>query len=244
MSVSPSPLEILFEDEHCLVLNKPYGLSTQAPNGVDSLELQVRAHLAKLADANGHNHGKVYLGLPHRLDRAVSGAIVLAKTKKGARKLSRQFERRRVKKIYWALVGGTVEPTIGTWLDWLRKVPGEARVETVAADHPDAQRAILHYRKLRDVQNGAWLQIELETGRMHQIRVQAATRESPILGDVLYGSTQLFGPQFDDPRRQAIALHARKLTFFQTVTHREISITAPANAAWHGMGIDEPMAPC
>jgi 23S rRNA pseudouridine1911/1915/1917 synthase len=246
MSTSDSPtlLEILFEDEHCLVVNKPFGLSTQAPRGIDSLELQVRSWLQKAADDRMSGAPKIYLGLPHRLDRPVSGAILLAKTKKGARKLSRQFERRLVKKVYWALVEGKVAPTSGNWIDWMRKIPGEARVETMASEHPQAQQAILRYSVLGETQHGSWLQIELETGRMHQIRLQASMRSWPILGDFAYGSRVNFGPQFEDRRRQAIALHARQLTFIQPVTQREISVKAPLGPAWREMGIDEHSTAC
>jgi 23S rRNA pseudouridine1911/1915/1917 synthase len=241
---SPATLEILFEDEHCLVINKPFGLSTQAPRGIDSLELQVRAQLqahADLATGPGRN---VYLGLPHRLDRPVSGAILLAKTKKGARKLSRQFERRRIGKTYWALVEGTVDPAEGAWTDWIQKVPGEARVKVVSADLPAAQQAVLHYRTLGATPHGSWLEIELETGRMHQIRIQAGSRGRPILGDHWYGSHIAFGPQFDDPRRQAIALHARQLKFTQALTQNEITVVAPLGDSWRALGIDETLSSC
>ena len=187
---------------------------------------------------------KVYLGLPHRLDRPVSGAILLAKTKKGARKLSRQFERRRVAKTYWALVEGNVQPACGSWTDHLRKVPGESRAEVATADHPDAQLAILHYRTLGSSPHGSWLDIDLETGRMHQIRVQAAARGFPILGDRLYGSRVTFGPQLDDPRGQAIALHARQLKFTQALTQNEIAVMAPLNEPWLALGIDERTPSC
>src|SRR5262249_23122264 len=155
----------------------------------------------------------VYLGLPHRLDRPVSGVIVLAKTKKGARKISKQFERRKVGKLYWAAVEGFVEPAAGMWTDYLRKIPGEARVEIVAQDHPEAQHAMLRFRKLGDTPHGSWLELEPETGRMHQIRVQAASRGWPVLGDAQYGSQIAFGPPDEDPRKRAIALHARTLSF-------------------------------
>ena len=241
---SLTPLEILFEDDHCLVVNKPFGLSTQAPRGIDSLELQARAQLQARCDSAVGPGRKVYLGLPHRLDRPVSGAILLAKTKKGARKLSRQFERRRIGKIYWALVEGTVAPAEGTWTDWIQKVPGEARVEVVSADLPAAQQAVLHYRTLGTTPHGSWLEIELETGRMHQIRIQAGSRGWPILGDRLYGSHIAFGPQFDDPRRQAIALHARQLKFTQALTQNEITVVAPLGESWRALGIDESPTSC
>jgi 23S rRNA pseudouridine1911/1915/1917 synthase len=238
-------LDILFEDDHCLVVNKPPGLSTQAPRGIDSLEVQVRALLQSRVNADmvywqcdpSGQAPAVYLGLPHRLDRPVSGVIVLAKTKKGARKISRQFERRMVRKTYWAAVEGLVEPAEGTWTDCLRKIPGEARVEVVAESHPEAQHAVLKLRTIGRTEHGSWLEVEPETGRMHQIRVQAASRGWPILGDAQYGSRIAFGMQDDDARKREIALHARSLTFVLPVTQRELTIVAAVGEAWREIGI-------
>jgi 23S rRNA pseudouridine1911/1915/1917 synthase len=226
------PLDILFEDEHLLVVNKPPGLATQAPAGIESLEARVRDYLQSKLPAEEIPPKRLYLGLPHRLDRPVSGVIVFAKTIKAARKLSKQFERRQVKKVYWALVEGIIEPAAGTWIDTLCKVPHEARVEVVAADHPEGQQAVLHYRTLRQTPHGSLLEIELETGRMHQIRVQAVSRGWPILGDTQYGSHIPFGEQFADPRQRAIALHARQLSFTPPGCTEAVTFTAPISSAW------------
>jgi RluA family pseudouridine synthase len=237
--------EILFENGDVLVVNKPAGLSTQAPRGIDSLELRVRAWLQASVNADmvywqcdpSGQAPAVYLGLPHRLDRPVSGAIVMAKTKKAARKISRQFEHRRVRKTYWAAVEGIVEPAAGTWADSLRKVPGEARAELVAAEHPGAQHAILHYRTLQQVSCGSWLEIELETGRMHQIRLQAASRGWPILGDAHYGSKMEFGDAGEELSSRAIALHARSLTFTLPLESQPRTFVAPTGPSWQKLGI-------
>lgn len=228
------PLDIIFEDEHLLVIHKPAGISTQAPAGIESLETRVRGYLAAKLPlaAEGENRKRLYLGLPHRLDRPVSGAIVFAKTIKAARKISKQFERRRVRKIYWAAVEGSVEPAAGTWTDTLRKVPGEAKVEITATDHPEGQHAVLHYRTVGSTPQGSLLEIELETGRMHQIRVQAASRGWPVIGDAQYGSRLVFGEQFDDGRQRAIALHARQLSFMPPGATQPVTFTAPLGAAW------------
>src|SRR5689334_12976722 len=109
--------DILYEQGPCLVVNKPPGLLTQAPPGIDSLELRVKRFLK----AREHQPGNVYLGVPHRVDRPVSGVIVLAKHVRAARRLSEQFEARTVRKIYWALVEGHVTPESGTWTDQLKK---------------------------------------------------------------------------------------------------------------------------
>jgi 23S rRNA pseudouridine1911/1915/1917 synthase len=151
--------------------------------------------------------------------------------------LAQQFERRLVRKVYWACVAGEVTPAAGTWRDFVRKVPNEARAEVVGADHPDAQVAVLHYRTLGTRPWGTWLEIELETGRTHQIRLQAASRGHPVLGDFQYGSTVPFGPQHEDERLRAIALHARSLGFRHPKTREEVSLTAPVSTEWSALGV-------
>ncbi len=98
--------------------------------------------------------------------------------------------------------------------------------------HPDARPATLHYRTLGRTRHGCWLKIELETGRTHQVRLQAASRGHPVLGDGLYGSTIAFGPQTDDPRLRAIALHARRLAFQHPMTRQEVVVEAPLPTIW------------
>jgi 23S rRNA pseudouridine1911/1915/1917 synthase len=218
---------ILYEQNGCLVANKPPGVLTQAVPGVDSLEVRVKAYLA--GERGG---GEVYLNVIHRLDRPASGAIIFGKDLRTTRKLGAQFENRRVQKVYWACVEGAVSPETGRWEDHLYKVEGEPRAEVVAADHPKGRHAALRYRVLKTFDWGSWLEIELETGRTHQIRVQAASRGHPVLGDKQYGSSIAFGPQFDDQRLQAIALHARCLTFRNPDTHETVVVEAPVADYW------------
>ncbi|HEV2969457.1 MAG TPA: RluA family pseudouridine synthase [Pirellulales bacterium] len=239
----PDPdLEILYEDPSCLAVLKPAGLSTQSPAGIDSLEDRARDWLRSRAIEAGAAAEEAYLGLPHRLDRPVSGVILFAKTRRAARIISRQFERRLVRKIYWACLEGTVEPAEGTWTDFIRKVPGEPRAEVVAAGDPNAQQAVLHYRTIKAgslefARRGSCLEIELETGRMHQVRIQAASRRHPLAGDAQYSAATSFGPQTADPRERAIALHARSLTFRHPETNESLTVTAPLPAAWAQLGL-------
>jgi len=221
--VGPAPIDILHQSASCLVINKRAGLATQAPAQFDSLERRLRAWLAE----QNPEREFIYLGVPHRLDRPVSGAIVFATRRRAAFKLSRQFERRQVKKLYWACVEGRVQPPEGTWTDHLRKVYGHPRAEVVPAEHPDAQHAVLHYRTLGQTAYGSWLEIELETGRTHQIRVQASSRGHPVLGDAFYGSTVAFGEQHANERLRAIALHARSLSFVDPATNDPVTVEAP-----------------
>lgn len=229
------PLDILYDDGPVLVVNKPAGLLTQAPAGIDSLEVRVkeffRQREGKPADAN------IYLGLPHRLDRPVSGAIVLARHLRAAQRLSAQFENRTVSKSYWAFVDGVVEPDEGTWTDYLHKRHGMAQAEVVAADHPAAKHAVLHYRVRWQSPDGAWLEIELETGRTHQIRIQAASRHHPVRGDAQYGSVNTFGDPTLEERDRPIALHARELSFRHPMRDELVNITAPLPEAWLALNL-------
>src|SRR6478672_9132538 len=174
----PCEFEILFEDETCLAVAKPAGLLTQAPLGIDSLEYRIKRFLSERDNLSG----EVYLGVPHRLDRPVSGAIVFAKTLKAAQRISKQFENRRVEKTYWALVEGCITPAEGTWTDHLKKIDGEPRTIVVEQGDPAGRNAVLHYRVLQNVaapSERTLLEITLETGRTHQIRVQCANRGHP-----------------------------------------------------------------
>jgi 23S rRNA pseudouridine1911/1915/1917 synthase len=165
----------------------------------------------------------------------VSGAIVFATRRRAAFKLSRQFERRQVQKLYWACVEGTVDPPVGEWTDYIRKVYGQPRAEIVAPDHADAQLARLRYRTIGQTSHGSRLEIELETGRTHQIRLQAASRGHPVLGDAFYGSRVSFGIQHEDERLRAIALHARSLSFVDPATKDAITVEAPLPPEWRAL---------
>ncbi|MCS6975901.1 MAG: RluA family pseudouridine synthase [Gemmatales bacterium] len=241
-------LHILYEDNHCLAVVKPPGLLTQGvPAGIPTLEGMVKEYIKH----RYHKPGNVYLGIPHRLDRPVSGVVLFARNSKAASRLAEQFQNRKVRKLYWAVVEGSVEPDQGEWHDWLLKVPEEARAVCVAAEAPGAKEALLRYRKLREISapgpaavsdvaaknrsapmSLSLLEIEPVTGRMHQIRVQAARRGWPVVGDALYGATLPFGPLAELPRDRIIALHARSLTFLHPIRYEPITLTAPLPTVW------------
>lgn len=223
---------LLHEEGACLVVCKPPGLLTQAPPGIDSLEMRVRAMLRD-RDPTAE---RIYVGVPQRLDRPASGAMVLGRSRRATRRLAEQFESRLVDKLYWACVEGHVEPAIGRWEDFLRKVPGEARSEVVDEAHPEGRFAGLAYRVLQRYDWGTWLEVRLETGRTHQIRIQAASRGYPLLGDVQYGSCRPFGPQYDDARLRAIGLHSRRLQFSHPKTREPVAVMAPLPDAWTTLG--------
>jgi RluA family pseudouridine synthase len=227
-AVQPDGFEVLLEAGPLLVLRKPAGLLTQAPPGIDNLELRVKRYLK----ARDEKSGGVYLAVIHRLDRPVSGAIAFCKHVRAARKLWQQFEDRLVRKTYWALIAGMPADACGTWTDYLRKVPGEPRSEVVDRADPDAQTAILHYQVRGTFGGLTLLEIELETGRTHQIRVQCTAHGFPILGDAQYGSAIPFGPDTPDERARAIALHARSLQFRHPMTGEDVAVTAKLPDYW------------
>jgi 23S rRNA pseudouridine1911/1915/1917 synthase len=214
-------LDVLYENGPCLVVAKPAGLLTQAPPGIDSLEARIK-----------QERGAEYLGVVHRLDRPATGAMVFGLTRKAAWKLSKQFEQRWVHKVYWVCVEGAVEPATGTWVDLVRKVPDEPRAEIA----PDGREAVLSYVVRGHGPWGSWLEIALETGRTHQIRVQAASRGHPVLGDLQYGASGDFGPLQEDERLRAIALHSRSLSFRDPTSREDLTVVAPLPAPWRELG--------
>lgn len=233
MTDSAAQLEILLEDGPVLAVNKPAGLLTLgAIPGVPTLERQVKEYLK----ARFQKPGNVYLGIPHRLDRPVSGVMVFARNSKAAARLAEQFRDRQVQKTYWAVVERAVEEPEGELVDWLLKTPDQARVEVVAPDTPGAREARLRYRTIGA--EGRLLEIELLTGRMHQIRVQLASQGLPIMGDVQYGAKEplSFGGSTDS-RDWPIGLHARQLTILHPVRYDRVSITAPLPAWWDRFGV-------
>jgi 23S rRNA pseudouridine1911/1915/1917 synthase len=225
-------LTVLYEDNHCLAVVKPAGLSTQAPAGLPSLESLARAYLK----AKYHKPGNVYLGIPHRLDRPVSGVVLFARQTVSAQRIAEQFRDREVKKVYWAVLErsstGQLPPEEGKWVDWLLKVEGQARAEQVAEGTPGAKEASLSFRRLSCDDEGAFVEITPHTGRMHQIRVQAASRGWPVRGDTLYGARYGFGDPATEARDRVIGLHARSLTFLHPIRFEPVEVVAEPGEEW------------
>jgi 23S rRNA pseudouridine1911/1915/1917 synthase len=154
--------------------------------------------------------------------------VVLARTSKAAQRLTKQFRERETSKFYWALVSGS-PPAQGELRDWLIKDERQQKVIVVAAQTPGAKEAVLRFRVREAMRGGAWLEVELITGRKHQIRVQLAARGWPVLGDAKYGSRESFA--------SGIALHARTLELEHPVQKQPLSITAPVPKAWEKWGV-------
>jgi 23S rRNA pseudouridine1911/1915/1917 synthase len=237
-------LTILHDSGGVLAVAKPAGLATQAPTGLPSVEAVVRERLfggevAAARAAGRRRHPGGFLGVPHRLDRAVSGVLLLATTPRAARQLARQFERREIRKTYLAVVtpAAADPPAIGTafeWHDTLRKLPDEPRAEIVPAGTAGGREAVTTGRVLAPSTAGTLLpaagtcilQLEPLTGRMHQLRVQAASRGMPVLGDTLYGGRPLEAPP-QAAHAETIGLHAWRITFRDPATGEETKVTCP-----------------
>jgi 23S rRNA pseudouridine1911/1915/1917 synthase len=219
---------VLFEDNHCLAVAKPAPLPTQAVADVPSLESWAKDYLRQRFSKPGN----VYLGVPHRLDRPVSGVVLFARNSKAAARLAEQFRVRSVEKVYWAMVDGVVDPADGVWEDWLRKVPDQARVEAASDDVADAKPAQSQYRRLSVFGDRTFVELRPRTGRTHQLRVQAAARGHPVLGDELYGCKRPFGPPAEMARDSVIALHARELRFLHPIRYEPMTVTAPLPDYW------------
>jgi 23S rRNA pseudouridine1911/1915/1917 synthase len=244
-------LVIVFEDDHCVALAKPPGQFSQgtwAPAGQMTLESALRNHL------HPADPGSAYVGIVHRLDRPTSGLLLWAKTSKAARRLSAQFERRSIVKEYWGIVelkrpSATAElhknlaasdgrsAGLGTWSDWLTRPDGSGLASAVEPGTRGARQAVTTWRASggADLPSGcAWLRLWPSTGRTHQLRIQAARRGMPVLGDSAYGATLPF------PVPEGIALHARSLEFRHPITGIRMKLAAPVPAAWAAAGIIVP----
>ena len=236
MAMHPG-LNILFEDNHCLAVAKPAPLLTQGvPPGRPHARSPVKAYLR----SRYHKPGNVYLGIPHRLDRPVSGVVLFARNTKAGAATGRAVPGAPGHQGLLGRRRGRGSPDEGVWEDWLLKIAEErAGAMCTSPERPGAKRAVLRYRRLAaDVDDGTLLEVQPETGRMHQIRVQARTRGWPVRGDVLYGAGKPFGPPAELPRDRVIALHARSLTFLHPIRYEPITVVAPLPEYWQPLALD------
>ena len=232
MSRHAANLDILLEDGPLIAVNKPSGLISQgAPIGQPSVVSLVKDYLRQ----KYHKSGNVYLGIPHRLDRPVSGVMVFSRNSKCAKRLAEQFANRVVRKTYRAILERPPRPRAGFLEDWIYRIPDEPRVVISSPQKPGAKEARLSYRTLEVVRGRGLVEVDLMTGRMHQIRIQFASRNCPIVGDQQYGAkTRL--PDVPDGELGPIALHAAQLTLQHPIRYEELTITAPVPDVWHQLG--------
>jgi len=214
----------LYLDNHLLVVDKPAGLLAQADRtGDPDLVSLAKAYLKERFDKPGN----VFVGLVHRLDRPTSGVVVLARTSKAAGRLSDQFRSRDTEKRYLAVVAGQLADA-GEAVDGIDKGEGGS-VAVVPEGTPGSQRAALRWRTLARDGRQSLVEVELLTGRKHQIRAQLAARGAPVLGDFRYGNQTPFADG------HGIALHAYRLTLQHPTRREPMTFSAPPPASWTGL---------
>lgn len=209
--------QIVYEDNHLLVINKKVGQLVQGDKTGDTSLLELLKNHIKERD---HKPGNVFLGLVHRIDRPTSGLVIYAKTSKALSRLTQMVKNREIKKTYWAIVPKNFIPESQKLVHYLKK--NEKNNKTIVYTSPTegAKQAILTYKLLKALDRYQLLEIDLETGRHHQIRAQLSKIGSPIKGDLKYGATR------SNPDG-GISLHARALEFTHPVTKASMLIKAP-----------------
>jgi 23S rRNA pseudouridine1911/1915/1917 synthase len=223
-------IEILYEDNHCLALNKPAGLLSQGDSTGDPSVLDLARDYLKITY---DKPGNVFVGLVHRLDRPTSGVVVVARTSKGASRLSEQFRAGLIEKTYLAIVEGAWAEESGEWEDWLIKDERTNVVTSTSPHSPGAQRANVAYRVLDRLRGTLTIELRPTTGRGHQLRVQLASRGLPIIGDRKYGARSSLIALGGHPR---IALHAQSLRFKHPTRPEFLTVEAPIPADWPSPG--------
>ena len=217
--------QIIYEDNHLLVINKKVGQFVQGDKTGDESLLDSIKNFIKVRD---NKPGNVFLGLVHRIDRPTSGLVIYAKTSKALSRLTQMVKNREIKKMYWAVVAKEMIPQSQRLVHYLKKNEKNNKAIIFTKPTEGAKEAILTYHLIKSLDNYLLLEIDLETGRHHQIRAQLSKAGIPIKGDLKYGS----------PRSNpdgGINLHARKLEFIHPVTKENIQITAPVpqnDAVW------------
>jgi len=209
--------EILYEDNHIIIVNKRSSDLVQGDGtGDESLDNIVRGYIKE----KYKKPGDVFLGVVHRLDRPVSGCVVYARTSKALSRLSELFRTRDVKKTYWAIVTDRPPAEEGVLSNWLKKNEQQNKSYVYDKEVKGSKLAELSYLVLARSEKYYLLEVDLRTGRHHQIRAQLAAAKCPIKGDLKYGA-----PRSNEGG--GISLHSRKVTFMHPVKNEEISVVAP-----------------
>lgn len=212
-------IEVLYEDNHIIAVNKRVGDLVQGDQtGDETLADKVKAYIKKKYD----KPGDVFLGIPHRIDRPVSGVVVYARTSKALTRLNKMFQQKdeEIEKIYWAIVENTPREDEEQLRNFIRRNPKQNKSYIASTDKDGAKLAVLDYRLLAASQKYFLLEVKLHTGRHHQIRCQLSGIGCPIRGDLKYGAKRSI-------EGGGIGLHARKMAFIHPVKKEPIEIIAP-----------------
>ena len=217
MKSTPKNIQILFEDNHLIVVNKRTGDLVQGDKTGDAPLSDI---LKEYIKEKYNKPGNVYLGVVHRLDRPTTGIVIFAKTSKALERLNKMLRDKTIDKTYWAVVKNKPSKEKDTLVNYLRKNPKNNKATVFNKETKDTKKAILHYKTIKSLVNYHLLEIDLETGRHHQIRAQLSNINCPIKGDLKYG--------FNRSNKDAgIHLHARKINFMHPVKKEPIEIIAP-----------------
>ncbi|MBE7688917.1 RluA family pseudouridine synthase [Tenacibaculum finnmarkense] len=210
-------LQVLHEDNHLVIINKRAGDIVQGDKTGDKpLSDVVKEYIKEKYD----KPGAVYLGTVHRLDRPTSGVVIYARTSKALERLNKMLRDKTIQKTYWAVVKEQPEKTADTLISFLKKNPKNNKSTAYKKEVDGSKKAILHYKTLKNLDNYSLLEIDLETGRHHQIRVQLSNIGCIIKGDLKYGAKR-------SNKDGGIHLHARKIEFIHPVSKELIKVTAP-----------------
>lgn len=217
MKTAADNLQVLFEDNHLIIVNKRVGDIVQGDKtGDPALPDIIKTYIKKKYSKPGN----VFLGVVHRLDRPTSGLVIFAKTSKALERMNALFRDKKIQKTYWALVKNAPTPEQGTLVHYLKKNPKNNKATVYPRQTKGAKEAILHYKIIKSLDNYSLLSIDLETGRHHQIRAQLSAIKSPIKGDLKYG----FNRSNPDG---GISLHAQSIEFIHPVSKENLRIIAP-----------------
>ncbi|UKM64108.1 RNA pseudouridine synthase [Flavobacteriaceae bacterium GSB9] len=212
-----SNLQVLYEDNHIIIVNKRAGDIVQGDKTGDKPLSDVVKEYIK---DKYNKPGNVYLGTVHRLDRPTTGLVIFAKTSKALPRLNKLFLSKDIKKTYWAVVKNKPPKNADTLVNWLKKNPKNNKSTAHSKEIKDSKKAILHYQLIKKLDNYFLLEVNLETGRHHQIRSQLSNIGCPIKGDLKYG--------FDRSNKDAsIHLHAKHIEFNHPVKKNPVSVSAP-----------------
>ena len=219
-------MTVVYEDNHIIVVNKT---SSEIAQGDKTGDTPLSEMVQQYLKEKYNKPGNVFIGVTHRLDRPVSGLVVLAKTSKALSRLNDMFRTGEVQKTYWAIVKERPRELEGELEHWLVRNEKQNKSYAFDKEKPGAKKAILRYKLIGHSQNYHLLEVDLKTGRHHQIRCQLAKMGCPIKGDLKYGS----------PRSNpdgSICLHARRVKFIHPVSKQEIDLTAPLPPGnlWNG----------
>ncbi len=217
MTSTKDNLQVLFEDNHIVIVNKRAGDITQGDKTGDKpLSDVVKEYIKE----KYNKPGLVFLGVVHRLDRPTSGIIIFARTSKALERLNKMLREKTIKKTYWAVVKESPKKENNTLTNFLKKNPKNNKSTAYSKEIDGSKKAILHYKTIKRLDNYSLLEVDLETGRHHQIRCQLANIGSPIKGDLKYGFNR-------SNKDGSIHLHARKINFTHPVSKETVQVTAP-----------------